>query len=31
VQEFGRDAFRDDAWELLAGGMRYVSMDFADE
>ena len=31
VQEFGRDPFRDDAWELLAGGMRYVSMDFADE
>jgi glucose-6-phosphate 1-dehydrogenase len=31
VQEFGRDAFRDDAWELLAGGMRYVSMDFSDE
>jgi glucose-6-phosphate 1-dehydrogenase len=30
VQEFGRDAFRDDAWELLAGGMRYVAMDIAD-
>jgi glucose-6-phosphate 1-dehydrogenase len=31
VQEFGRDEFRDDAWELLAGGMRYVAMDFTDE
>ncbi len=31
VQEFGRDEFREDAWELLAGGMRYVAMDFADE
>jgi glucose-6-phosphate 1-dehydrogenase len=31
VQEFGRDEFREDAWELLASGMRYVAMDFADE
>jgi glucose-6-phosphate 1-dehydrogenase len=31
VQEFGRDEFREEAWELLAGGMRYVAMDFADE
>ena len=31
VQEHSRDPFRDDAWELLAEGMRYVSMDFADE
>jgi glucose-6-phosphate 1-dehydrogenase len=31
VQEFGRDAFQDEAWDLLAEGMRYVSTDFADE
>ena len=31
VQEYGRDEFREDAWELLADGMRYVAMDFADE
>jgi glucose-6-phosphate 1-dehydrogenase len=31
VQEYGRDELRDDVWELLAGGMRYVAMDFADE
>jgi len=31
VQEHSRDEFRDDAWELLASGMRYVAMDFADE
>jgi glucose-6-phosphate 1-dehydrogenase len=31
VQEFGRDPFRDDVWEPLAEGMRYVAMDFADE
>jgi glucose-6-phosphate 1-dehydrogenase len=30
VQEYGRDEFREDAWELLADGMRYVAMDFAD-
>jgi glucose-6-phosphate 1-dehydrogenase len=31
VQEFGRDPFRDDVWEALAAGMRYVPMDFDDE
>jgi glucose-6-phosphate 1-dehydrogenase len=31
VQEYGRDEFRDDVWEFLADGMRYVAMDFADE
>jgi glucose-6-phosphate 1-dehydrogenase len=31
VQEFGRDPFRDDVWEALAEGMRYVPMDFDDE
>ena len=31
VQEHSRDDFREDVWELLAGGMRYVAMDFADE
>jgi glucose-6-phosphate 1-dehydrogenase len=31
VQEYGRDEFREDAWELLAQGMRYVALDFADE
>ena len=31
VQEFGRDEFRDDVWDWLAEGMRYVSTDFADE
>jgi glucose-6-phosphate 1-dehydrogenase len=31
VQEFGRDEFRDDVWETLADGMRYVATDFADE
>jgi glucose-6-phosphate 1-dehydrogenase len=25
VQEFGRDEFRDDVWQTLADGMRYVS------
>ena len=30
VQEHGRDEFRDDVWELLADGMRYLAMDFAD-
>src|SRR4026207_1804426 len=28
VQEFGRDEFREDVWEWLAEGMRYVSTDF---
>jgi glucose-6-phosphate 1-dehydrogenase len=31
VQEFGRDEFRQDVWDRLAGGMRYVAGDFADE
>ncbi|CAN5321727.1 glucose-6-phosphate dehydrogenase [soil metagenome] len=31
VQEHGRDEFREDVWEFLADGMRYVAMDFADE
>jgi glucose-6-phosphate 1-dehydrogenase len=31
VQEFGRDPFRDDVWDGLAEGMRYVPMDFDDE
>jgi glucose-6-phosphate 1-dehydrogenase len=30
VQEFGRDEFRDDVWERLAGGIRYVTADFTD-
>jgi glucose-6-phosphate 1-dehydrogenase len=31
VQEFGRDEFRDEVWDWLAEGMRYVPTDFADE
>src|SRR5712691_3078932 len=31
VQEHGRDELRDDVWETLADGMRYVGTDFADE
>jgi glucose-6-phosphate 1-dehydrogenase len=31
VQEFGRDEFRDDVWDTLTDGLRYLSMDFADE
>ena len=31
VQQHSRDEFRDDVWELLAKGMRYVATDFADE
>src|SRR5918911_4075892 len=31
VQKYGRDEFRDDVWEALAEGMRYVATDFADE
>jgi glucose-6-phosphate 1-dehydrogenase len=30
VQEFGRDKLRDETWEWLAEGMRYVATDFAD-
>src|SRR5947207_2717869 len=31
VQEHGRDEFREDVWEMLTDGLRYISMDFADE
>jgi glucose-6-phosphate 1-dehydrogenase len=31
VQEFGRDEFRDEVWDTLTDGLRYLSMDFADE
>ncbi len=31
VQEYARDELRDEVWESLAEGMRYVAMDFADE
>ncbi len=31
VQEHARDPFRDDVWEGLAKGMRYVGTDFADD
>jgi glucose-6-phosphate 1-dehydrogenase len=31
VQRHSRDDFRDDVWETLAGGMRYVATDFSDE
>jgi glucose-6-phosphate 1-dehydrogenase len=31
VQEFGRDEFRDEVWDWLAEGMRYVPTDFADD
>jgi glucose-6-phosphate 1-dehydrogenase len=31
VQEFARDEFRDDVWDTLAEGIRYVATDFADE
>jgi glucose-6-phosphate 1-dehydrogenase len=31
VQEFGRDEFRDETWDWLAEGMRYVATDFADD
>jgi glucose-6-phosphate 1-dehydrogenase len=31
VQEFGRDEFRDETWDWLAEGMRYVATDFAAE
>jgi glucose-6-phosphate 1-dehydrogenase len=31
VMEHGRDEFRDDVWEELAAGMRYVATDFADD
>ena len=31
IQEFGRDEFKQDVWDWLAEGMRYVATDFADE
>jgi glucose-6-phosphate 1-dehydrogenase len=31
VKEHGRDEFRQDVWDELAEGMRYVATDFADE
>ena len=31
VQRYGRDEFRQDVWEQLAAGMRYCTLDFADE
>ena len=31
VREFGRDEFKQDVWDKLAEGTRYVSLDFADE
>ncbi len=31
VEEFCRDAFRQDVWETLAAGIRYVGADFAGE
>jgi glucose-6-phosphate 1-dehydrogenase len=30
VQQFGRDEFRDDVWESLADGVRYLAADFSD-
>jgi glucose-6-phosphate 1-dehydrogenase len=31
VQKFGRDEFREDVWQPLAEGMRYVATEFTDE
>src|SRR5919201_3143467 len=31
VREFGRDEFRQDVWDGLAAGVRYVSTEFASE
>src|SRR4051794_7232313 len=31
VQEHARDPFDDDVWSKLADGMRYVTLDFADD
>src|SRR5438876_6682656 len=31
VREFGRDDFRQDVWDWLAEGMRYLSADFAEK
>jgi len=31
VQQFGRDELRDDVWDWLAGGMRYMATEFASD
>ena len=31
VREFGRDDFKQDVWDWLAGATQYLAMDFADE
>jgi glucose-6-phosphate 1-dehydrogenase len=31
VKDHARDPFEDEAWERLSSGMRYVTLDFADE
>ena len=31
VKEFARDPFRQDVWDTLAAGMRYVATEFDDE
>jgi glucose-6-phosphate 1-dehydrogenase len=31
VREFGRDDFKQEVWDLLAGATRYQAMDFSDE
>jgi glucose-6-phosphate 1-dehydrogenase len=31
VTEHARDPFKEDVWDALANGMRYVTLDFADE
>jgi glucose-6-phosphate 1-dehydrogenase len=31
VQQFSRDPYRDEVWDALAAGMRYVTTDFASE
>jgi glucose-6-phosphate 1-dehydrogenase len=31
VKKYGRDEFRQEAWDALAAGVRYVSTDFADD
>jgi glucose-6-phosphate 1-dehydrogenase len=31
VQEHARDPFKDEVWDGLAAGMRYVTLDFADD
>jgi glucose-6-phosphate 1-dehydrogenase len=31
VQKYARDEFRDDVWDALADGMRYLTADFSDD